>query len=164
MSKLAQAPILLLDPEDEGFRGRSWPVIRESGECVGWRVYIENDNKRWLHRVITDAPHGKMVDHANGDTSDNRRHNLRVCTRAQNKRNCKRHARRVEATPYKGVYVVRGRFRAIIRHSGRNHHLGYFDSPEMAARAYDRVALDVFGAFACLNFPPSGGRCAQVRS
>ncbi|MDR2485549.1 MAG: HNH endonuclease, partial [Treponema sp.] len=41
----------------------------------------------WLHRFIIDAPEGFEVDHINLDTLDNRKANLRVCTRAQNMHN-----------------------------------------------------------------------------
>ena len=39
---------------------------------------------RRLHREIMNAPKGLLVDHANGDTLDNRRANLRLATHFQN--------------------------------------------------------------------------------
>lgn len=41
----------------------------------------------YMHRVITDAPKGKVVDHINHDTLDNRRCNLRVGTQKDNMAN-----------------------------------------------------------------------------
>lgn len=38
----------------------------------------------YMHRVITDCPEDKEVDHLNHDTLDNQGDNLRVCTRKEN--------------------------------------------------------------------------------
>lgn len=40
-----------------------------------------------MHRFLTGAPEGMVVDHVNHDTLDNRKANLRVCTQAENLRN-----------------------------------------------------------------------------
>ena len=46
------------------------------------------DNKRIrLHRFITNCPKDKVVDHINHNTLDNRKCNLRICTRFENNQN-----------------------------------------------------------------------------
>lgn len=48
------------------------------------------DGKRtrlYMHRVITGAPKGKVVDHINGNGLDNRRANLRICCHSKNGHN-----------------------------------------------------------------------------
>ena len=49
------------------------------------------------------------------------------------------------------------RWRATIKHEGRNQHVGYFDEEQDAARAFDEAALRLRGAEA------HGGRHAQAR-
>lgn len=109
--------------------------------------------KVYLHREVLGLAHpSQQADHANGDGLDNRRANLRPATRSENMANRRAAARDI---PYRGVYRSRrGRpYRAQITAAGRVRHLGQFDSPEVAALAYDRAALAAFGPFAVLNFP-----------
>ena len=54
----------------------------------------------------------------------------------------------------KGVWPhkLTGRFGARIQHLGIRYHLGYYDTAEAAARAYDEAAQRLHGEFACVNF------------
>jgi len=105
-----------------------------------------------MHRQIMDPPEGHVVDHINHNSLNNRRCNLRVCTQAENVRNCRgRHA----SSQYKGVRHRRGRnkWQARIGINGRCESIGFFDSEIEAALAYDLRAIVLFGEFAYLNFP-----------
>lgn len=106
-----------------------------------------------MHRRIAGTPSGMVTDHRNMNTLDNRRANLRVATYSQNR--CNTPARADNKVGLKGVSLVRhsGRWRAVIGVDGRQMHLGVFDSPEEAARAYDAAASRLYGEFARLNFP-----------
>lgn len=104
-----------------------------------------------MHREIAGALPGESVDHENGDTLDNRRCNVRRCTRSQNGANVKVVQAR---SGYKGVHVStrRGRpWRAAIMVNKKSRTLGYFDDPEDAARVYDAEAKRAFGKFAATN-------------
>jgi hypothetical protein len=107
----------------------------------------------FLHRVIAGTPDGLTTDHADGDTLNNRRANLRIVTNSQNAKN-KRTRGRAKTSRYKGVnwYAARGQWTARVTSDYRGYHLGYFDSEEQAARAYDEAAKRHHGEYAALNF------------
>lgn len=102
----------------------------------------------YMHRLIMDVPNDFVVDHINGNTLDNRKENLRVCTKKENLRN--RKLSKNNKVGYKGVWLNGGRYQAAIV----KKHLGAFDTAEDAALAYDEAARKLFGDFARLNFPP----------
>lgn len=88
-----------------------------------------------MHRVIMDLPHGcdYEVDHINGCKLDNRRSNLRVCSRGENAQN---NPGRDNGLP-RGVrwFARDGKWHARANMNGREVHLGYFDELEDARRA-----------------------------
>ncbi|KAK9845452.1 hypothetical protein WJX81_006742 [Elliptochloris bilobata] len=47
------------------------------------------------------------------------------------------------------------RWRAMIQYNHEQHHIGYYDTAEEAARAYDRQAIEFMGGAAATNFPLS---------
>ena len=100
-----------------------------------------------MHRLIAGAPDGMPVDHIDHQTLNNQDENLRICTPSQNAQNQRRDN---NTSGYKGFdfYKVLGKWRARIR----GVDLGYFDSAEEAARAYDKKAKELFGEFAHINF------------
>ena len=133
-----------------------------------------------IHRLVMNAPKGKDVDHVNGDPLDNRKCNLRICTRSQNCQNKK--LRNDSASGYKGVYEIKNprRHKYISKKTGevtyhysmskkrfcayigdlethypnkRHIRLGHYETAEQAARAYDKKAKELHGEFAYLNFP-----------
>lgn len=106
-----------------------------------------------MHRLISRPSSAEMVDHANGNTLDNRRENLRNCRNHENLRNAGMSRSEARAVPFKGVSMSGPRrFRAKIFVEGRQVYLGSFGSAEEAARAYDASAVQHFGQFARLNF------------
>jgi len=59
-------------------------------------------------------------------------------------------------TGYKGVSFSGGKKNPYLAHIGQNGkilYLGIFLTAEEAARAYDEKAKELFGEYACPNFP-----------
>jgi AP2 domain-containing protein len=54
---------------------------------------------------------------------------------------------------YRGVYRFQNKWGAHIGHNKKNIYLGYFATPEEAAKAYDKAAREMKGAQAKVNFP-----------
>lgn len=103
---------------------------------------------QYLHRFILNTPPGKDTDHINGNKLDNRRSNLRVCSKAENQRN-----RFSKRSVGKGVSFCKrtGRWLAQITVNYRNIWLGRHDTLGEARAAYDAAAIKYFGLFARLN-------------
>jgi hypothetical protein len=141
--------------DDEDFdRVNQWSWTVKRSKRTVYAQGLANGQRLFLHRFILNAPSGVEVDHINGDGLDNRRSNLRLATVSQNQANRKR-LNANNTTGYRGVTYNKGnrRWLAQIQHEGIQMHLGYFTTPEEAARAYDQKAEELFGEFAKTNHP-----------
>ena len=152
---LTRGFMALVDDEDyERLAQYKWRICPHKNATYAMRTARMADGRErtvQMHREIMEAQPGSDVDHVNRNGLDNRRANLRVCSRCQNLRN--RIGRRSRDSKYKGVYQVGKRWRARIAQGGKQYHLGHFDTQEEAAKAYDAAARHHFGEYARLNFP-----------
>lgn len=131
---------ILIDDEDlELVSQYSWTVTKDGYA----KKYLEKlvDGKRlrrvvYIHRLIMDAKENELVDHINQDKTDNRRSNLRLASKSLNSLN----SHKVRSlTGYRGVIknTQKGKaFKARITHLGRQIHLGCYDTPQEAHKAY----------------------------
>jgi hypothetical protein len=109
------------------------------------------------HRICWFIYYGdwpiKDLDHKNNDRSDNRLENLRLATVSENMMN--KSKSKGKTSRYKGVSRRSrdARWKAAATLNYKQVHLGYFDTEEEAALAYDRCAKQLFGNYAKINFP-----------
>jgi len=105
----------------------------------------------YMHRLILNTPEEMFTDHINCNRLDNRRCNLRICSRNQNMMNS---IKKMDGcSPYKGVTLNCGKWSAGITINSKHISLGRFFTQKEAAQAYDKAAIKYFGEFARLNFP-----------
>jgi hypothetical protein len=140
----------LVDAADYEWLSRfTWRATSGGGET--FYAYTRCKGKMcFMHRMIMNPPAGMVVDHKNRDGLDNHRVNLRNATRGQNNIN---RAWDNGVSGFRGVYPCGDKWGARIGYQRRLLHIGVFDDPAEAARAYDRKAIELHGEFACLNFP-----------
>lgn len=114
----------------------------------GYAVRYRNHNKIvYMHRLLTDCPKLKVVDHINGDKLDNRRSNLRVCTTRENIRN----RQTVKSkSGHLGVYWAPDtkNWYAQIGLDGKSTGLGHYTDIEDAILARKDAEIKYYGEFA----------------
>jgi hypothetical protein len=121
-----------------------------SGSAVFQKWYRDIQNKPYqetvyLHKAIAekfipkpaDSEKSNFIFHVNGDRLDNRVENLMWCTRSELNRYC----RYDSVTGYRGVRKEKNKYRAMIYIDKKAVHLGMYDTPEDAAKAYNDAAV-----------------------
>lgn len=142
--ELSKGLYSIVDPEDYSLLIQNKWSVYYKPSCNRW--YAQNKKNGLLHRYllgITDP--NVLVYHKNGNTLDNRRENLEVISREISKRRARR---RATNNVYRGVSKLSAnKWRADIR----NNFIGSFNTPEEAALAWNKVALETYGENAQLN-------------
>lgn len=130
---------------------------RRAGCATGWaneRGYVNISllgKNRLAHRLAFIHFHGRfpsnLIDHINGDTSDNRIANLREVDICQNGYN--RKLGRNNSSGRVGVHYVkaRGEFRADIKVGRERKILGHFTTFDEACVVRDKAEIEEFGQF-----------------
>lgn len=125
------------------FVGRAWCL-----SLNGYAIASDEANVS-MHRVILglSAGDGMDADHIDRDRLNNRRANLRACSRSENC--CNKAKPRGWTNPYKGVSFNKKRnyWHAQVKLRGKNHFVGAFTTALEAAVARDEYAAKLHGAF-----------------
>lgn len=117
-------------------------------------LYITSARGVKLHDLLIDCPKGYEVDHISLDTLDNRSCNLRIVTHQQNQ--CNQPLQRNNTSGVSGVsfYPPRKKYRARIKISQHDIHLGYYLTFEEAVQARNVGMECMFGEYGRYNDVP----------
>lgn len=132
---------LIWNKQSERFTGRK----TKNGYLQFWLngSYYSN------HRYIWEQYHGvklksdEHINHKNWVTDDNRVENLEVVTRSQNNQWTKKRVGNISG--FKGVSFdkYKNKHKARIYINGKNKHLGYFHTPELAYEVWKAKAREL---------------------
>jgi hypothetical protein len=128
-------------------------IIGEEAGSTDIRGYcnISIDHKKYkTHRLIFLLHHGYLpeyIDHIDGNPTNNRIENLRECTAAQNQWNQKENTRNTSGIKGVAWHKRVKQWQARVCVSGVRHYLGYFRSPELAAKAVKEFREQYHGDF-----------------
>uniref|UniRef100_A0A6H1ZRX6 Putative homing endonuclease n=1 Tax=viral metagenome TaxID=1070528 RepID=A0A6H1ZRX6_9ZZZZ len=153
--KLSQNKVALVDDEDFEYLNQfKWYALKKPNTYYAVRHIRLANGKQTLiqmHRVILNVPKGMETDHKNQNGLDNRRINIRICTKSENGMN--RNSYKNSSSRFKGVsWCKRDKiWRAQLEYKRKVKNLGCFLSEREAALTYDKKAIEVFGEFAKLN-------------
>lgn len=149
---LSSGAIAYVDTEDADLASFTWTHARNG-------YATREKGMLYLHRIIAKRAHGvssdmsRYADHIDRDKLNNRRGNIRIATPSQSCVN--RQTKGGSKSGYRGVYWMKGYksspWKAAIGVNRKSIHLGYFSTPEEAARVYNDAALRIYGEFAILN-------------
>ena len=132
------------DDDFEMVKGITWYTMHSpyTHYAMGREKGGRKDNRKYIlmHRLLTNAPAGLEVDHIDHNGLNNKRSNLRVCTRSQNQRNRLRHKPPKEGT---GVYWHKKRMKWYARKfkDGKTYWIGAYETREDAMAACQQAKL-----------------------
>src|ERR1035438_4519036 len=138
----------IIDDEDYPIISQHTRYALVCDNAVYAATHLTSRKQIQMHRLIMNAPAHMEVDHKDGNGLFNRRLNLRLATKLENRRN-KRNVR-PHSSPNR--FVVPYRIWATQIGYGTTKRLGCYADEHIAALMYDFWALQLFGSYANTNF------------
>lgn len=134
--KLNDGSLCIVDTEDYLLFCNHYWRKNENG-------YVES-NIGTIHRIITKCPNNKEVDHINHNKLDNRKENLRICTKSENNFN-RLAANRTSTTGIRGVFFDKRANRYKVEFTFNNEHydFGLFKDLETAKNVVQNARWNV---------------------
>lgn len=148
---LDKGGVCIIDSEDlELISGYSWHTNAYGYAVAGlWNPDKKRNDIIFMHRIISRAKKGSIIDHVDGNQLNNQRSNLREATRKQNGQN------RIDPGKANKSGVVgvqwckpRNKWVAMIKVDYKSIYLGGFDKKEDAITARREAEKKYFGEFA----------------
>lgn len=127
----------------------SW-YVSSNGYAVRNEYHPKHMTLR-MHVLINNTPEGFFTDHINGNKLDNRRSNLRTCTKNENGFNRDKPSNNTSG--YKGIYWHKrdNKWRVQLRVDGKKKYIGNYSDLQDAIMARNKAALTYHGGFAKLD-------------
>lgn len=142
--------LFLIDPEDAYIvddLGISWYVMKHKGyKYVRGCIDYEKVPLEWM--ILGRPLDGLVIDHINGDQSDNRRENLRMVSRTENQYNQKL---RKSSLGIRGVSAHGRGFRARIQRDRVDYKSPVVDTIDDAINERKKLELKHYGDFSHIN-------------
>lgn len=147
---LTRGAVAIVDNDDFEYLNQFRWYLNSEGYAVRDKRSGGKRTRIRMHREIIKTPDGMDTDHINNNRLDNRKENLRTCSRAENI--CNSLIRKDNTSGYKGVSYFKPakKWKMQITMNGKSI-CKYFDNPKDAAIAYNDAATKYFGKFANLN-------------
>lgn len=147
--ELTQGKVALVDSVDfEWLKQFKW-FANKGGYAV--RSVKNPGGTVLMHREIMVAPKGFSVDHINGNPSDNRRANLRICNQSQNGANSRVRKNNTSGVPGVSWEKRFKLWRAYIMINRKQVFVGHYKDLNVAKEAREQKARELFGEFARMH-------------
>jgi hypothetical protein len=149
---LTQGQVALVDDEDfERVNAFKWYArwLTQTKSFYAARNTGPRRNRKMIlmARFIMNTPKGMECDHIQHNTLDNRKNNLRNCTRSQNSMN--KRLRSDNTTGFKDISKNNGSYLTQVWANGRYVYCKCFPTLEEAIAARDEAVKKYHGEFAC---------------